>query len=72
MINSTIQTGEVIFYKLLPKDKPVLPDKLWTGKVMRCYGRDYLLVELLDPGYDTLGLREIITISQIFKVGEGK
>ncbi len=68
MISLNIQAGEVIFYKLLPKDRPIHPDKLWSGKVARCYGREYLLVELLDPGYEKLGLREIITISQIMEV----
>ncbi len=58
-----------MFYRLLPKDKPVHPDKVWSGKVLYVEGR-YLLVESLEVGYN--GLREIITIDQIREVEDDR
>ncbi len=60
---STLHENSIISYKLTFKDRPVHPDKLWTGKVIRYCDREYLLVELLTPGYE--GLREIISVTQV-------
>ncbi len=55
--------NSLVLYKLAPKDRPIHPEKLWPGKVIRYCGREYLLVELVEPGYE--GLREIILVSQV-------
>ena len=65
-MNSTIKQEMKVFYHLLPKDKPTNPEKLWLSKVVRYYGGDYLLVELLEPGYERL--REIIFLEQVKEV----
>lgn len=65
---STIRIGALVNYLLLPKDRPAKPERLWMGKVVKCYG-DYFLVECMEPGYE--GMREIITRSQI-QQGEGQ
>lgn len=62
-MNSTIKQEMKVFYHLLPKDKPTNPEKLWLGKVVRYYGGDYLLVELLEPGYESL--IEVISRGQV-------
>jgi hypothetical protein len=55
---SALHENSVVSYKLTPKDRPIHPDKLWTGKVIRYCDREYLLEELLTPGYE--GCREYI------------
>jgi hypothetical protein len=36
--------------------------------IFHIFDEQYVLVEIIEPGYDILDLREIITISQIMKV----
>lgn len=64
-ILATIRPGMIIAYRLLPKDMPTNPNKVWLGKVVRCEG-DVVLVELLEPGFQNL--REHITYQQIVGV----
>ena len=64
-ILATIRPGMIIAYRLLPKDMPTNPNKVWLGKVVRCEG-DILLVELLEPGFQNL--QEHITYQQIVGV----
>jgi len=64
-ILATIRPGMIIAYRLLPKDMPTNPNKVWRGKVLCCKG-DIVLVELLEPGFQNL--RENITYQQIVGV----
>lgn len=59
--------GEVVVYRLLPKDLPVNPDKLWRGRVVSLsHTSDIALVESLEPEY--YELTEFVSFNQI----EGK
>jgi hypothetical protein len=62
MKGSTKVKQEIVFYCLLPKDRPVSPDRVWSGRVIAVEG-SYLLVESTEPGYE--GLREIISKEQV-------
>ncbi len=57
-----IGVGDIVIYKLLPRDRPVDAQRVWRGKVLGRMG-DMLRVELLDPGYT--GLTEPIWTEQI-------
>ncbi len=57
-----IKPGTIIEYRLLPKDMPKHPDKVWHGKVLQC-DISTLFIESLEPGY--CGLTERITYKQI-------
>ena len=59
--------GDVIFYKLLPKDSPTNPERLWRGRVAKVYDvTDCIEVAVLEQGYE--GLTEIVMSSQIVQV----
>ncbi len=64
-IIAVIKPGVTVAYRLLPKDIPSDPNKVWRGKVTWC-DRDTILVELLEPGFQNL--REYITYQQIVGV----
>ncbi len=56
--------GDVIFYKLLPKDSPTNPERLWRGRVAKVFSvTDCVEVAVLEQGYE--GLTEIVMLSQI-------
>ena len=57
-----IKPGTIVAYKLLPKDIPLHPNKIWRGIVLR-YNEELILVELLEPGYSKL--TEYITYGQL-------
>lgn len=59
--------GDVILYRLLPKDKPIQPDREWKGKVLTSMN-NFLLVECLEVGYE--GTREIIHSTQVTSIEE--
>ena len=54
----SIKPGMIIAYRLLPKDMPVNPNKVWRGKVMQ-YNEQSIRVETLEPGYE--GLVDVIS-----------
>jgi len=59
--------GDVIFYKLLPKDSPINPERLWRGRVAKVFSvTDCIEVAVLEQGYE--GLTEIVMSSQIVQV----
>jgi hypothetical protein len=61
--------GNVIVYKLLPKDCPTNPDRLWRGRVAKVYSvTDCIEVAVLEQGYE--GLTEIVMSSQIVMMPE--
>ena len=61
--------GDVIFYKLLPKDSPTNPERLWRGRVAKVYSvTDCVEVTVLEQGYE--GLTEIVISSQIVTILE--
>ena len=60
--DTRIKPGTIIGYRLLPKDLPLNPLKVWLGKVLR-YNEELILVELLEPGYSKL--TEYVTYNQI-------
>jgi hypothetical protein len=60
-----IRPGMIIAYHLLPKDIPLNPNKVWRGKVLR-YNEEFILVELLEPGYS--GLTEYVAYSQLVAI----
>ncbi len=64
---ATIKPGMIVAYRLLPKDMPVDPNKVWRGKVVHC-NEHSILLELLEPGYSEL--QETITYQQIIGVSE--
>jgi len=61
----SIKPGMIVAYRLLPKDMPVNPLKVWRGKVMQYNGLS-IRVETLEPGYE--GLTEIISYEQVIGV----
>ncbi len=61
----TLQEGDVVTYKLLPRDIPTEPHKIWRGKVLRLEN-ECILVEMLEPGYAHLSER--IFINQVVGV----
>ena len=61
--------GNVIAYKLLLKDCPTNPDRLWRGRVTKVYSlTDCVEVAVLEQGYE--GLTEIVMSSQIVMMPE--
>jgi hypothetical protein len=59
---------DTIYYKLLPRDLPRNPHKIWHGKAIRIsIDRpgiiDHIQVESLESGYE--GLTELVMLSQI-------
>lgn len=61
--------GNVVVYKLLPKDSPTNPERLWKGRVAKAHsGTDCIEVSVLEQGYE--GLIEIIMLSQIEMIPE--
>lgn len=66
-INYTLlRPGAIIGYRLPPSMLPLHPNKIWCGKVIRCYGGTFLFVEVLEPGYH--GLTEFVRVDQIAAV----
>jgi hypothetical protein len=68
----TVAIGDVVVYKMLPKDLPVDPDKEWHGKILRVHLDeprliDCLYVESLD--FEESGLTEIVYLSQVVRKG---
>jgi hypothetical protein len=71
MVNTdTLEPGMVISYKLLPKDRPTDPDRLWRGKIQRVNissvhrNLGHCWVESLE-GEPYTGLTEVVTFAQI-------
>ena len=67
---TTVRIGDIVVYKMLPKDLPVNPDKEWRGKILRIHLdepriMDCLFVESLEEGES--GMTEIVYLSQIVK-----
>ena len=62
---TSIIPGTIIAYRLLPKDMPINPNKVWRGKVRKVHEQS-IQVELLEPGYD--GLTETISYEQVIGV----
>ncbi len=60
--------GQTISYVLLPEDKPVNPEREYTGVIIDIKG-NHLQVRLTEPGYE--GLEEWIDVSQV-RSGESK
>ncbi len=62
--------GDIVVYKMLPKDLPVDPDKEWRGKILRIHLdepriMDCLYVESLEK--DETGMTEIVYLHQIIR-----
>lgn len=55
-----LKPGHVIAYRLLPKDMPLNPNKVWRGKVVRV-DNESVLIEILEHGY--AGLTEYVVIN---------
>ena len=67
---TTVRVGDIVVYKMQPKDLPVNPDKEWRGKILRIYLDeprllDFLFVESLEEG--ETGMTEIVYLSQIVR-----
>ncbi len=60
--SAQIKPGMIVAYRLLPKDIPLHPNKVWRGKVVKRYDT-HILVEMVEPGYE--GLTESVLISQV-------
>jgi hypothetical protein len=63
-----LQPGTIIYYKLLPKDRPTNPDKEWRGRVLQLIpvdpvGASMVHVECIEEGYE--GDKEYILAHQI-------
>ena len=65
---NTITVGDIIVYKMLPKDLPVDPDREWHGKILQVHCLvDCLYVESLEEGES--GLTEFVYLQQILRKG---
>ncbi len=62
---SLLQSGSVIWYRLLPYQLPTNPDRLWRGKILSI-GSSIVLVESLEAGYE--GLKEFVRFEQIVEI----
>ena len=65
-----VSIGDIVVYKMQPKDLPVNPEKEWRGKILRVhldepYLVDCLYVESLEEG--ETGLTEIVYPRQIIR-----
>ncbi len=63
--------GAIIYYRLLPSQLPVHPEKEWKGRLLSVHigvpgSLEMSLVECLDDGYDLA--TEFVLISQITRV----
>lgn len=59
-----LTVGTVIAYRLLPRDRPTHPERLWRGRIIEGFtGRDGVLVESLEEGYE--GETEYVELRQI-------
>lgn len=65
---SLLHPGATIGYRLKPSDRPLQPNKIWKGRVIRWLGGTFLLVELLEPRYHNL--TEPVKIDQIVAVSD--
>jgi len=66
-----LEEGTIIHYRLLPAERPTIPNRVWRGRVLQAYiGMRYIIdccrVESLEEDYD--GFTELVLISQIVKV----
>lgn len=71
---TAVGIGDIVVYKMLPKDSPVNPDKEWHGKILRIHLNeprimDCLYVESLEEGES--GMTEIVYLQQIIKKESG-
>ncbi len=65
---ANVEVGNVIWYKLLPRDLPTERGKrAWKGKILGKMGA-MLRVELLDDGYQ--GMTEAIWTEQVLAVSK--
>jgi hypothetical protein len=60
-----IKPGDVVFYVLRAKDKPVEPARKWKGQVVHI-SRYYATVRVLEQGYEQE--EETIFVKQIVQV----
>jgi hypothetical protein len=60
-----VHPGATIAYRLLPKDSPTNPNKVWRAKVIRC-DEHSIFVAMDEPDYK--GLTEYITYGQVIGV----
>jgi hypothetical protein len=68
--NTHLKEGAIIHYRLLPAERPTIPNRIWRGKVLQAYvGMHFMLdccrVESLETGYEDL--TELVLISQTAK-----
>jgi hypothetical protein len=69
MINlEKVERGSIVWYRLLPKDLPIKPNKLWRGQVDYC-GPFGIRVSSLEPGYENL--QEWIRYEQVIGIEKG-
>lgn len=66
---SLVRPGAIIGYRLKSSDRPLHPNKIWKGRVIRWYGGALLVVEILEPGYH--GLTEFVHVDHIIAVSGG-
>ena len=58
-----LKPGTIIVYLLRSSQCPVHRQREWHGRVKSVYASDWVIVELLDEGYE--GLEEPVYIDQI-------
>jgi len=66
-----LREGSIIYYRLLPAERPTHPNRIWRGKVLQAYiGMHFMLdccrVISLESGYEEF--TELVLITQIIKV----
>ncbi len=72
----TLQVGKIITYKMLLRDQPKNPNKIWRGCISKVYASEYyhdvvgVSVEILEPGFE--GENEIVLYCQIETLEEDK
>ena len=62
---NSLTVGDIVVYKMLPKDLPVDPDREWRGKILQVPCLDCFYVESLEE--DTRGLTEWVYLQQIVR-----
>ena len=66
---SKLTVGSVIQYVLPLSQRPVEPNKLWKGRVIRIHSDTLLKVEVLEPGYEECN--ELVHLYQIKIIEDG-
>jgi hypothetical protein len=69
-----IKPGDIVFYVLRRKDKPVEPERKWKGRIL-CISASYATVKVLEKGYEreeeTIFVKQIVQVATTGEKADG-